>query len=150
MGKSSFGGAIIRDDGSLGRVRRGRRGAKVIDYALDARTKEKVRRAMRKLVEIAFASGAKKVALPLTIPFEPTSVDDLRTIDSIGLGPADITFFTYHPQGTARLGTVTDLDASLFPTPVGVNTQEPVMGVATVLARRLAGRMGGRTVSDLP
>jgi choline dehydrogenase-like flavoprotein len=33
------------------------------------------------------------------------------------------------------------MDASLFPTPVGVNTQEPVMGVATVLARRLAGRL---------
>ncbi len=158
MGKSSFGGAIIRDDGSLGRVRRGRRGAKVIDYALDARTKDKVRRAMRKLVEIAFASGAKRVGLPLTIPFEPTSVDDLRKLDSIALGPADVAFFSYHPQGTARLGTVTDLDgavrgvrdlyvmdASLFPTPVGVNTQEPVMGVATVLARRLAARMGSKS-----
>ena len=156
VGKASIAGAIIRDDGSLGRVRRGRGGAKVIDYALDARTKEKARRAMRKLIEIAFASGAKRVALPLTIPFEPTSVDDLRKLDSLALGPADIAFFSYHPQGTARLGTVTDfdgavrgvrelyvMDASLFPTPVGVNTQEPVMGVATVLARRLAGRMAG-------
>ncbi len=156
IGKASIAGAIIRDDGSLGRVRRGRGGAKVIDYALDSRTKEKVRRAMRTLLEIAFASGAKKVALPLTIPFEPTSVDDLGKLDSLALGPADIAFFSYHPQGTARLGTVTDfdgavrgvrdlyvMDASLFPTPVGVNTQEPVMGVATVLARRLAGRMAG-------
>ena len=156
IGTASLGGAIIRDDGSLGRVRRGRGGAKVIDYALDTRTKDKVRRALRKLVEIGLASGAKKLALPLTIPFEPTSIDDLRKIDSLGLGPADIAFFSYHPQGTARLGTVTDLDgavrgvrdlyvmdASLFPTPVGVNTQEPVMGVATVLARRLAGRMAG-------
>jgi choline dehydrogenase-like flavoprotein len=163
IGKASVAGAIIRDDGSLGRVRRGRGGAKVIDYALDARTKEKVRRAMRKLIEIAFASGAKKVALPLTIPFEPNSVDDLHKLDALALGPADIAFFSYHPQGTARLGTVTDLDgavrgvrdlyvmdASVFPTPVGVNTQEPVMGVATVLARRLAGRMGGRMVSGLP
>lgn len=165
MGKSSFGGAIIRDDGSLGRVRRGRGGVKVIDYALDPRTKDKVRRALRKLLEVAFASGAKRVALPLTVPFEPTSVDDLREVDALPLGPADIAFFSYHPQGTARLGAVTDLDgavrgvrdlyvmdASLFPTPVGVNTQEPVMGVATVLARRLAARLsqGSRRVADSP
>ena len=160
VGKASGGAAIIRDVGSLGRVRRGRGGAKVIDYALDAPTKHKVRRAMRKMGEIAFAAGAKKLAMPLTVPFEPTSVDDLRAIDALGVGPADITFVSYHPQGTARLGSVTDLDgavrgardlyvmdASLFPSPVGVNTQEPVMGVATVLARRLADRMGGRAAT---
>jgi choline dehydrogenase-like flavoprotein len=141
-------------------VRRGRGGAKVIDYALDARTKDKVRRAMKKMGEIAFAAGAKKLALPLTIPFEPTSVDDLKKMDSLPLGPADIAFVSYHPQGTARLGSVTDLDgavrgvrdlyvmdASLFPSPVGVNTQEPVMGVATVLARRLADTLGGHAAT---
>jgi choline dehydrogenase-like flavoprotein len=160
VGKAAGGGAIIRDVGSLGRVRRGRGGAKVIDYALDAPTKDKVRRAMKKMGEIAFACGAKKLGIPITIPFEPTSVDELRTIDSLPLGPADIAFVSYHPQGTARLGTVTDLhgavrgvrdlyvmDASLFPSPVGVNTQEPVMGVATVLARRLADKLGGHAAT---
>ncbi len=67
---------------------------------------------------------------------EATSTADLRKLDGIGLGPADISFVSYHPQGTARLGRVTDfdgavrgardlyiMDASLFPSPVGVNTQ---------------------------
>src|SRR6202020_1866893 len=111
-----------------------------------------------KMGEIAFACGAKKLGIPITIPFEPTSVDELRKIDTLPLGPADIAFVSYHPQGTARLGSVTDLngavrgvrdlyvmDASLFPSPVGVNTQEPVMGMATVLARRLAARLRSKS-----
>jgi choline dehydrogenase-like flavoprotein len=151
-------GAIIRDRG-VGRVRRDRKGtegSKVIDYALDARAKEQVRLAMKRSAEIAFASGARKVAFPTTIPLLFESPDDLRKIDALPLGPADIAFVSYHPQGTARMGTVTDhdgavrglrdlyvMDASLFPTPVGVNTQEPVMAVATVLARRLGAKLAG-------
>ena len=155
MHRTSGGAAIIRDDKAVGRVRRGRRAEKIIDYALDTQGRERVRRALKTLSEIALASGARKVTLsPLTVPTEVASTADLRKLDDIGLGPADISFISYHPQGTARLGRVTDfdgavrgardlyvMDASLFPSPVGVNTQEPVMGVATVLARRLADRL---------
>ncbi len=154
--RTSGGGAIVRDDGSLGRVRRGRRGEKIIEWALDERTKRKVRAAMKRVGEIAFASGARKVSMPFVRPTVLASADELRRIDAAPLGPADVTFTSYHPQGTARLGAVTDgdgavrgardlyvMDASLFPTPVGVNTQVSVMGVATVLARRLAARLGG-------
>jgi choline dehydrogenase-like flavoprotein len=149
------GGAIIRDDGSLGRVRRGRRGEKIIEWALDERTKGKVRTAIQRVAEIAFASGARKVSLPMLRATVLSSPDELRAVDSAPLGPCDVTFVSYHPQGTARLGVVTDqdgavrdaqdlyvMDASLFPTPVGVNTQEPVMGVSTVMARRLAAKLG--------
>jgi choline dehydrogenase-like flavoprotein len=152
--KAGGGGAIIRDDGSLGRVRRGRRGEKIIEWALDERTKGKVRRALRRVAEISLASGAKKVTIPTTRPFAVASPDDLAKLDTLPLGPADAAFISYHPQGTARLGAVTDhdgavpgtrglyvMDASLFPTPVGVNTQEPVMAVVTVLARKLAARL---------
>jgi choline dehydrogenase-like flavoprotein len=156
--RTSGGAAIIRDDGAVGRVRRGRRGEKIIDYALEAQGRERVRRSLKTLSEIALASGARRVSVgPLTVPLELTSMTDLRKLDEVALGPADVSFVSYHPQGTARLGTVTDfdgavraardlyvMDASLFPSPVGVNTQEPVMGVATVLARRLAARLGGR------
>ena len=155
LGRASSGAAIIRDDGALGRVRRGRKGDKVIDYALDAQGRERVRRALKTLSEIALASGAHKVSLSaLTRPTEATAMADLRKLDDIALGPADVSFVSYHPQGTARLGVVTDfdgavrgvrdlyvMDASLFPSPVGVNTQVPVMGVATTLSRRLADRL---------
>ena len=152
--RASSGGAVVRDDGSLGRVRRGRGGDKIVDWKLDARTIAKVRSAMKHLAEIAFAAGARKVTFQTTIPNVIGGVDELAKIDAMPCGPADITFLSYHPQGTARLGVVTDMegavkgvrdlyvmDASLFPTPVGVNTQVPVMGVVTVLARRLALRL---------
>jgi len=83
-----------------------------------------------------------------------TPGDDLSIIDRLRIGAADTNYVSYHPQGTARMGEVTDSDArvngtdnlyvmdtSLFPTPVGVNTQVPVMGVATHMARKLAARM---------
>jgi choline dehydrogenase-like flavoprotein len=156
--RTSGAAAIIRDDGAAGRVRRGRHGEKVIEYALEAQGRERVRRALKTLSEIALASGARRVSvLPMTVPLEIESTADLRKLDDVALGPADVSFVSYHPQGTARLGTVTDfdgavrgtrdlyfMDASLFPSPVGINTQEPVMGVATVLARRLGGRLTGR------
>jgi choline dehydrogenase-like flavoprotein len=155
LARASGGAAVVRDDGALGRVRRGRKGEKIIEYALDPQGRERVRRALKTLSEIALASGAHKVTLSaLTRPTEATSAADLRKLDDVGLGPSDVAFVSYHPQGTARLGVVTDfdggvrgardlyvMDASLFPSPVGVNTQVPVMGIATVLARRLAERL---------
>jgi choline dehydrogenase-like flavoprotein len=152
--RSGACGAVIRDSG-LGRVRRDRKGRKVIDYALDAETAARVRLAMKRTGEIAFASGARKVTFATTVPRIFDSMDDLEAgIPSLPLGPADIAFVSYHPQGTARMGAVTDhdggvhgtqglyvMDASLFPSPVGVNTQVPVMAVATALARRLADRL---------
>jgi choline dehydrogenase-like flavoprotein len=155
LAHASGAGAIVRDDGGLGRVRRGRAGEKIIEWALDERTKGKVRAALKRLAEMAFASGARRVSFPTIRPTVMTSPDELRALDSLPLGPADVTFFSYHPQGTARLGAVTDgdgavqgardlyvMDASLFPTPVGVNTQVSVMGVSTLLSRRLAARLG--------
>ncbi len=152
--KASLAAAIVRDEGASGRVRRGKRGEKVIDYVTSKQTRERVRTAIRKVGEIAFASGARKVTVGLVVPFVAESVDDLRATSSLPVGPGDAAFISYHPQGTARLGVVTDMDgavrdvrglyvmdASLFPSPVGVNTQVPVMAVATVLARRLASKL---------
>ena len=146
--------AIVRDTGSLGRVSRGRKGDKRIEWALDDITERKVRRSMRRMVEIHFAAGARKVTLPSLDIIAVHSVKEVSKVDTLPLGPADVQFLSYHPQGTARLGTVTDMDArvtdtenlyvmdtSLFPSPVGVNTQVPVMALATVMARRLAGRL---------
>jgi choline dehydrogenase-like flavoprotein len=151
---SSFAGGVIRDRHGPGRVLRDKKGKKVIEYALDEASKIQVRKAMKKISEIAFAGGARKVSLPTVAPFFLESTDDLRRIDSLPLGPADITLISYHPQGTARFGSVTDydgavrgaknlyvMDASLFPTPVGVNPQISIMTVATVLARKLAPRV---------
>jgi choline dehydrogenase-like flavoprotein len=149
------GGSVTRDRTAPGRVRRDRKGRKVIDYKLDGPTRERVRAGMKRSAEIHFAGGADKVYLPFTEPVILETADEIRRLDDIRLGPADVTLVSYHPQGTARLGTVTDndgqvngarslyvMDTSLFPTPVGVNPQVSVMAVATMLARRLARRLG--------
>lgn len=148
------GGAVIRDASAPGRVRRDRKGRKVVDYALDGPTRDTLRRAIKRCAEINFAGGARDVFLPTTEELVLHTADDLPRLDQLKLGPADISLVSYHPQGSARLGTVTDndgqvrgaqdlyvMDTSLFPTPVGVNPQISVMAVSTVLARRLAARL---------
>lgn len=148
------GGAVIRDAHGPGRVKRNRKGDKVIEYALDARSRRAARVGMKAFAEILFAAGARCVSLPTIEPFVLESADELGRIDDMKLGPTDLTLVSYHPQGTARMGTVTDqdgmvrgarglyvMDTSVFPTPVGVNPQVSVMAVSTVLARRLAARV---------
>ncbi|MCA9522899.1 MAG: GMC family oxidoreductase [Myxococcales bacterium] len=149
------GGAIIRDDGSTGRVYRDKKGAKVIDYKLTPKTRERLRAALKQIAEVNFAAGASRVFVPTIAPTILDSPDDLSRFDQLPLGPADITLVSYHPQGTAPIGRITDndgrvlgtdnvyvMDTSLFPTPTGVNPQVSVMAVVTVMARKLAGRMG--------
>lgn len=145
---------IARDTGSDGRVSRDRAGKKRIDWTLDPTTDAKVRAGVRKVAEIHLASGAREVLLPSVEASDVIrSTRELGAVDRLRFGPGWFTFVSYHPQGTARLGAVTDpdarvsgtdnlyvMDTSLFPSPVGVNTQVPVMTVATVMARRLARR----------
>ncbi len=151
------GGAVVRDRNAPGVVRRNRKGKKVIDYALDGQGLERLRAGMKRAAEIHLAGGAERVFFPTVVPLEVDSADQLSVVDRVPLGPADITLVSYHPQGTARMGTVTDgdgqvkdapglyvMDTSLFPTPTGVNPQVSVMAVSTVLSRRLAARLRSR------
>lgn len=154
LGQTSSGGVLMRDIEGPGHVRLDRKGRKVVDYALDARAQAQLRQAIKRVAEINFAGGARQVYLPTTIPCVLSSPDELSRIDTLPVGPADIILVSYHPQGTARLGTVTDftgrvretdnlyvMDASLFPTPTGVNPQVSTMGVSTALSRKLAARL---------
>lgn len=146
--------AIVRDSTSPGRVTRDRKGNKRIEWSLDAQTEAKVRRGIRRVAEIHFAAGATEVILPQLEIVKMRSMDDAKRLDELKIGPGYFTFLSYHPQGTARMGAVTDfdgrvqgtddlyvMDTSLFPSPVGVNTQVPVMAVSTLLSQRLAGRL---------
>ena len=148
--------SIVRDTGGLGRVGRDRAGKKRIEWTMDAPTEHKIRQGIRRVCEIHFAAGARKVTLPALDIVELRPDDGLDAIDRLPLRAPDTSFLSYHPQGTARIGAVTDssgevrgtpglfvMDTSLFPSPVGVNTQVPVMAVATLLARRLAERLAG-------
>ena len=149
--------SIVRDTGGLGTVGRDKRGKKRITWTMDAATEKKIRLGIRRCVEVHLAGGARKVTLPsldlLTVGPEDDAAKIDRLVEKLPLGAADVTYLSYHPQGTARIGAVTDQDArvrgtenlyvmdtSLFPSPVGVNTQVPVMAVSTMMARKLASR----------
>lgn len=146
--------SIVRDVGGLGTVTRDRKGKKRITWTMDKSTERKIRWGIRRCVEVHFAAGATKVTLPAIDLVAVGANDDLSVIDKLPLGAADVTYLSYHPQCTARIGSVTDndarvrgtenlyvMDTSLFPTPVGVNTQVPVMAVSTHMARKLAARV---------
>lgn len=148
------GGAIVRDVEAPGRVRRGRKREKIVEYALAEATRLRLRRAMKKLAEICLAAGSTEIWFPTTEPFFVRSSADLDALETLPLGPADVSLVSYHPQGTCRMGAVTDhdgavrgasdlyvMDGSLFPTPVGVNPQISIMAVSALLSRRLADRL---------
>jgi len=154
VGEMSLIACIVRDATSPGRVTRDRRGNKRIEWSIDAETEAKVRRGMRRVTENHFAAGATEVILPQLDVVRIRSMAEAERIDEVPIGPGYFTFLSYHPQGTARMGAVTDhdgrvsgtdnlyvMDTSLFPSPVGVNTQVPVMAVSTLLSRRLAGHL---------
>jgi choline dehydrogenase-like flavoprotein len=83
---------------------------------------------------------------------------DIARLASLPNGPNRIARFSPHVNGTARLGTnarfacctpdgavrgapgVYVADGSLLPTAPGVNPQETIMAVATVLARKIHAR----------
>jgi choline dehydrogenase-like flavoprotein len=101
------------------------------------------------LSELLFAAGARRVVLPFHRAAELHGPDDARRLLDAAIPARDWEIFSVHLMGTARMGrdrstAVTDpfgqvhgterlivADASLFPTPIGVNPMETIMALAT-------------------
>ncbi|MBI4424789.1 MAG: GMC family oxidoreductase [Elusimicrobia bacterium] len=137
-----------------GSVREGWLGAD-IRYTPEPRDMENYRKALRRTAELLFAAGAREVrpgiyGLPETLrPGEESRLDDAP------LDPRAYAMILSHLFGTARMslrpadGVVGPdfavhgtenlfvIDSSIFPTNLGVNPQEAIMGVAMLAARRI-------------
>jgi choline dehydrogenase-like flavoprotein len=133
-------GAIVSDS-SRGRIIQGR----VSTYRQNRDDRSRTLRAIRRMAELLFASGARRVLVPLA---RSHAVDDLRQIDALD-GPVS-ELLTIHPMGTCAMGAVTDArgrvpgvrglhvaDASLLPTSIGVNPQLTIMALAARVADHL-------------
>src|SRR5262249_16458076 len=101
-----------------------------------------------------FAAGAKRCILPFADLGEICSPDEITRIRSRRPDPRGIELMTVHIMGSARMALdprrgATDpfgplfhvpglyvADASLFPSPVGVNPQETIMALVTRNVRR--------------
>jgi len=132
---------------------------KRIDYDLDDRDFESMRKALRATAQIYFAAGARRVYLPTTRRTTIESADQIDSVvDSLTNGKHMYRLTSYHPQGTMRMGAdptksvvgpdgrCHDLDnvyvpdASLFPSSLLVNPQVTVYTMASYISDRILGR----------
>lgn len=151
-----FGG-MVHDEGG-GRLFNVPGREPLLAYRLHPRDKERMVEGMKVLAECFFEAGAKSVLLPIYGQRPLTGPDDLKGIDA--RIPARLfESAAFHPLGSARMGVDPrsavvspagesfDLpglyvaDGSLFPTSIGVNSQLPIMAVATKIAWGLRERL---------
>ncbi|MBU6365464.1 MAG: GMC family oxidoreductase [Gemmatimonadetes bacterium] len=157
--------ALVRDGAdrahSSGRVRVDRRGQVRIDYRLAPEDQRRMRDALVQSAKIHFAAGATQVSTLHTRPLVARTPAEAEAFAAGDLGPNRMALFSAHVNGTCRMGTAPGTagatpegerfgvrglhvaDGSLLPTALGVNPQETIMAVASVLAERMAVRYAG-------
>jgi choline dehydrogenase-like flavoprotein len=145
---------VLVDDTSTGRVR-SVGGRAVARYDLSPRDAGRIVVAVADLCRLLFAAGATSIHLPFPGHPPTTSVDDLPALLAETIPAGRMAISTVHLMGTARMGgdplrSVCDpagrvhdtaglrvADASLLPTPLGINPQLTIMAMATAVARSL-------------
>lgn len=152
-----FGG-MVHDEGG-GRLFNIPGREPLIVYRMARRDKERAMLGIRVLAECFFEAGAKRVVLPL-FGFPPVdSPDQLAHLLDQRIPGRVVECASFHPLGSARMGPDPrsacvapsgesfDLpglyvaDGSLFPTSIGVNSQLPIMAVATKVAWGIRDRL---------
>jgi choline dehydrogenase-like flavoprotein len=150
-------GALVHDEGG-GRVRLGPGREPILTYEMAPRDLARMRRSVTLLSEIAMAAGAKEVFTSI-FGFPPiTSMDQAVAMERASYDARRIECMAFHPLGSARAANdprrgVVDqggecfelpglfvADGSILPTSIGVNSQLPIMAMATRIGLRLAER----------
>lgn len=144
-------GAMIHDDSS-GQVHRGPGREPLITYRISDRDRAALFKSIRWGLEAYFEAGAHTIYTPFIGVGPMRSMDDVRRLDMERLGAKRLQCASYHPLGTAQMGvdpkrSVVDpsgqshelkglwvADGSVFPSSVGVNSQLPIMTMATRIA----------------
>jgi choline dehydrogenase-like flavoprotein len=140
---------ILVEDSTTGTVKTLPGGAPLAFYEITEKDVERLIRGMALTAELMFAAGAKRIILPFEGVPDLMGPDDVRSLFRRKIARNSIELVTVHIMGTARMsddrthgvtssyGEVHDAaglfvaDASLFPSPVGVNPMETIMGVVT-------------------
>jgi choline dehydrogenase-like flavoprotein len=143
---------------SAGRVKTGWGGQPIVHYTLDRRDMEVFRNGLYLVAKMHFEAGAKKV-LPCIYGF-PTELgpDDLETLREAPLDPRAYLAILSHLFGGCVMGanpkfSVCDglgrvhgldglvvVDASVFPSTIGVNPQHSIMGLSRHFTNQLLER----------
>ena len=140
---------MLVEDSVVGQVRTLPGGQPLPFYQLSDVDADKLVRGTALLCELLFEAGARRILLPFGGVGELTSPDDIRRLTERRIPKSRMEVVTVHVMGTARMGgdrarAVTDphgmvydadrlmvADASLFPTPIGVNPAETISALAT-------------------
>ena len=160
---------LVRDGAdklaSQGEVSVDRAGRVRIRYRVGRSERDRLRRGMKAAARLHFAAGAQEVVTLHARSCRLRSPAELPEIDRRPDGPNQLGVLSAHVNGTCRIGTdprtsgctpdgerhgVPGLyvaDGSLLPTAPGVNPQETIMAMASVVAQRIderhpAGRTG--------
>jgi choline dehydrogenase-like flavoprotein len=141
-------GCLVEDTGT-GHIKVAPGGRPLAFYQLSDFDAERIQRALALLCELLFAAGAKKIHVPFAGVPVLTSADDVRRIYRDPLRKSAMEIFTVHLMGSARMGAdraraVCDgwggvydadrllvCDASLFPSPIGINPCQTIQALAT-------------------
>lgn len=151
--------ALTRDgadlDDSNGSVTVDRRGRRHIRYRVGTSDTRTLARSVEASARLLLAAGAKHVHTLHTEPVVVSREADLAAIAQADYGPNRIGLFSAHVNGTCRMGYDSRTaavnpegerygarglyvcDGSILPTSLGVNPQETIMGLASILADRL-------------
>jgi choline dehydrogenase-like flavoprotein len=148
-------GALLHDEGG-GRVHRWLSREPLVTYRMARQDGARLLRAMRVLVEMALAAGAREVILPL---FGAPTLRSRQELEALLASPPSLRraeCVSFHPLGSARMsaregdGVVRPsgetwaaknlfvADGSVLPTSIGVNSQLPIMAVARRIAHGIA------------
>jgi choline dehydrogenase-like flavoprotein len=148
-------GGILVEDTVSGTVRALPGGTPVVTYQMTELDAERMVRGTSLLAELLFAAGARKVIMPFDGVPILHGVDEVRAVAKRRIPRSALEVMTVHVMGTARMGadrarSVCDpygkvhdadglyvADASLFPSPIGVNPMETIMALATRNAGRI-------------
>lgn len=141
-------GALV-EDSHPGRVRYIYPDYALVQYRLTRQDIEAVRRALSLMSQVALASGAVKVLLPVPGLKPVESGNDLEALQRARISPRDLEMITFHIMGTCRMGenpatsvvnsfgqshdleNLFIADASLFPSPIGINPMVTIQALAT-------------------
>jgi choline dehydrogenase-like flavoprotein len=154
-------GGVLVEDLHAGRVGLDWFAEPRASYRLDARDAARLVRGVALTAEIYFAAGARRVLLPFAHLDAIDSPDDIGRLLAHPIPPSDIEVLTVHAMGTCRMGrdprrSVVDsfgrthdlanlwiADASVVPTPLGVNPMISIMTLAVRTAHRILDQEGG-------
>jgi len=152
---------LVRDgsgsDRSSGCVWVDRRGFTRIRYRMTAADRRNAHLGIEATARLHLAAGATEVLSLHTPPVRATTERDLDAFRSASVAPNRMTWFSAHVNGTCRLGVnpatsgVTPdaerhgvrglyvCDGSILPTSLGVNPQETIMALASLISERIFG-----------